>query len=363
MKTFEHYKNLGKVPPWDPLNWKDNWAQFNDDPRTQNLDLHLGNRVDFGKIRNDKINVHMWGEWPNSWFNGKTRGQNAPHNLEIEKRFDYVLSFCKITCLGRGYLYAPLTYDYEHVSTHFPAGWGDGIDVNKDIDVFMCATWAAPPPPGQAHNPLHSVVWPWYQIMKKFNHVFCNQDLPGHRYPWLEKQALSLRSKISIVFGVFIGSTPECRTYAQQHYPWIKFKTPKGIDNVKPVFPHPKARIMDAAITKSIILCYKDPFVGGVSPYCSAIEDTYKLEPGVDFIYFEDSIDLEKKIKQILDDYDNPKYQHMVDSAYKKMKDHCDMKTVYENYLVPLAQKGKKISMDLQNQIVEDPSPNTHQNG
>jgi|6_EtaG_2_1085325.scaffolds.fasta_scaffold00264_25 hypothetical protein len=330
MKVFEHYKSLGGYPPHDGLNFKDNWFQFNDDPRTQNIDLHMGAIVDFRKIRSNKINVHLQGEWPNSWFNGRVRGQHTSHNLEIEKRFDHVLSFCKITCHGRGYSYAPKTFDFDHVFSQLNIN-DDFSNIKKDIDVFMCASWAC-------KNPKTSPVWPWYQVMKKFNYAFCNQQFPGHKYPWHEKQRLSLNSKISIVFSSFIGATPECIEYARQNHPWIKFKIPDGTDVTKHMLPHPKGRIMDAAASKSLMLCYKDPFVNDPYPYRSAIEDSYSLKPDVDFIYFKDSDDLEKKIHQILDDWDNPKYSQMVESAYRKIKENHDIKAVYEKYLVPLSK-------------------------
>ena len=329
MKTFEHFE---VYPPEDQIRFFNDWSQFNDDFRTQDLDIHLGCQVDFSKIRNDKINVHMYGEWPNSWFNGKERGQNVPLNLEIEKRFDYVLSFCKQTALGRGYLYAPYGYDFDHVQSQ--VDWNDIGDVNKDIDVFMCATCPGEHEYGEIHP-----VWPWYKTMEKFNHVFCNANWASHYVSWREKQALSSRSKISIVFTDFLGASPPCIEYAKQHFPWIKFKTPGGIDNVKPLTTQAKGRVFDAVFCKSIILCYKSPFVGELPPYNCPIEDY--LDPKTDFIYFEDSKDLETKIKEILDDYDNPKYKKMVDSAYDKMKKNHDVKVIYEKYLVPLAKKGK----------------------
>ena len=51
--------------------------------------------------------------------------------------------------------------------------------------------------------------------------------------------------------------------------------------------------------------------------------------------------DLKNKISEILSDYDNPKYKKMVDSAYNKTMELCDLDVIYEKYLVPLAAKGK----------------------
>ena len=117
----------------------------------------------------------------------------------------------------------------------------------------------------------------------------------------------------------------------------IKFEEGNVIS--KPTVPQMKGRVYTAAFCKSIILCFKGPWANEPPPYNSPIEDY--LEPGTDFIYFEDCDDLEKKIKEILDDYDNPKYKAMVDSAHDKMKNNHDVTNIYEEYIVPLAEKGK----------------------
>ena len=92
MRVLKHYKNLRQVPGHDPLNFICDWDKFLNDPRTENVDLHLGSVVRFGEVDPEKINVYMWGEWPNCWFSGRRRGQNVGHNFEIEKRFDYIVA-------------------------------------------------------------------------------------------------------------------------------------------------------------------------------------------------------------------------------------------------------------------------------
>ena len=89
------------------------------------------------------------------------------------------------------------------------------------------------------------------------------------------------------------------------------------------------------------MLCYRDPFHKSSYPYRSSIESVHGLTPDVDFIYFDDTQDLTNKISEILSDYDNPKYKKMVDSAYNKTMELCDLDVIYEKYLVPLAEKGK----------------------
>ena len=330
MKTYEHYKNIGGYPSFDQINYIWDWSQFNDDPRTQNLDLHLGSLINHSLIRDDKINVHGHGEHPNGWWNGKKRGRHVPEFLEREKRFDYIFSHCMQTVNGRNYIHVPAAFDINHVLSQLDF---DNIDdVEKDIDVFMCGSCVGEKTRDGEYNP----IWRWYKVMEKFNHIFCNQCWRDNTFPWREKQTFQSRAKISIVWSDFIGASPECREYAKSNLPWIKFKKGK---NGEIVTPQMKYRIHDAAFSKSIMLCYKSPFVGEKYPYFPTIENYWK--EGEDFIYFDDSDDLEIKIRQILDNYDDIKYKKMVDSAFNKLKSY-DLKAIYEKYLVPLAEKGKK---------------------
>jgi len=329
VKVFEHQKYSKIYPHHDQINHNWDWSKFSDDPRTQNIDVHIGSSIDFSKIRDDKISVNINGEYPNSWFGGSRRGQCIPHNINVEKLFDYIFCQCKQTSHARGYPFVPYAYDFTHILSKI--GFNDIDDVKKDIDVFMCATC-----PGEYWEGERHPVWSWYKIMEKFNHSFCNRDWPSHNVSWEKMQESQARSKITIVFSDFIGSTPMCREFAKENFPWIKFK---NNDGMKPVTPQPKPRILNAASTKSLILCHRGPFVGEAPPYNSAIEDY--LDPSTDFIYFDDDDDLERKLHLILDDYENPKYKKMIESAYDKMINNFDIHSWYEKYIIPIAEKGK----------------------
>ena len=330
MRTFEYFQCY---PEGDQIRYFNNWHKFANDDRTKDVDLHIGCEPVFSNIDHDKINIHMYGEWPNSWFNGKKRGQNSLNNELIEKHFDYVFSFCNQTIVGRGkpHMFVPYCYDFDHILSQLDFNHID--EVEKEVDVFMCGTLPWKLSPNLELHPL----WGWHEVMKDFNHILCNNCWQETTYSWKKKQTLSAKSKISIVFSDFIGSTPQCREFAKSHYPWIKFKSGKGIG--KPVTPQAKHRVFDAAFSKSIILCHKSPFAGEEYPYNSPIEDY--LDPDTDFIYFENDEDLKVKIKEILSDYDNEKYKKMTQSAFNKYKNKFSIEEIYEEYIVPLAKKGK----------------------
>ncbi len=336
MKSFLHDRYW---PQEDQVRFFNRWDQFNDDPRTKDIDLHIGGHVDFKKLRNEKINVNINGEWPNEFFGGRTSGSAAWKCEEIEKRFDYVLNFDKPTASARGHIYAPYGYSYENVLSN--VCWENIDDVEKTFDTFMIGHCKMNP----LWNGEPDAIYHWHQVTSKFNSVFCNnyiKDAPGKK--WSDSMDLCAKSKISVVWVDFLYATRENRNFAESTYDWIRFKDAvikRDGGNIisKPTVPQMKGRVYTAAFCKSIILCYKGPWASEVSPYNSPIEDY--LEPEKDFLYFEDCEDLESKIKEILGDYDNPKYRDMVNSAHDKMKNNHDVSNIYEKYIVPLAKKGK----------------------
>lgn len=87
-----------------------------------------------------------------------------------------------------------------------------------------------------------------------------------------------------------------------EHLPWHK-DSPNayGADT-----PQLKSRIFEAAISKSIMLCYKDKY--------HIIEDFY--EPNKDFLYFETEAELHELINKISADY--LKYTYLAENAYEK---------------------------------------------
>jgi hypothetical protein len=355
VKAIEHFRVQRQFRENWAINFWCNWSQFEDDPRTENLVLHLGPTVDYRKLDPNNINVHMWGEWPNGWFGGRTRGQCVPHNEEIERRFDYVATFCHMTMDARkefgNYVFVPHVMEPEYMNEQL----GFKMEaVQKDIDVFMCAGSGK-----SSNDPRFNIISSWHNAfndLKQYKTVWANQDIKAHYVPeWNILQSLSSRSKISVVFAAFIAGTPQCREFTKKKFPWLKWKSKKNAtdDEIKEKnhdyehnlmhLPAAKPRILDAAFSKSLILCWKDAFAEEDYPYRSAIESVYKLIPDVDFIYFENSADLRSKICEVLEDFDNPKYQNMIDSAYKKINNLCSIENIYENYLVPMAENGKTI--------------------
>ncbi len=84
------------------------------------------------------------------------------------------------------------------------------------------------------------------------------------------------------------------------------------------LLPQLKSRTVESALCKSLLLVKKDPW--------NVIEHWFK--PDEDFIYFEDCEDLDNKITQISNDYQN--YQQIVDNAYNKVINYYNTKYIFQ---------------------------------
>ena len=314
MKTVLHYD---AVIHGDNLHHVFNWEKYENDPRTKDVVLHLGPSVKFERIDSTKINVQYFRETPNSWYTHKSHRSMLE---SCEKVFDYILTHCSQEAVERGYTDVGWIWDNDNILKKL--GIHNIDEIEKDIDVFMCGH----------ENPYVSS---WYDVMSRYNHVFAcwwsRRRKSGLRRGWKDKQMCSMRSKISIVWSTMFIFEEHLKKEVDRHCPWIKYK---GVD-----IPAHKPRVCDAAGSKSIILCYKDPFVYEEYPHQSPIMRYF--EEDTDFIFFTTPEDLKMKIDDILENYNSEKYQIMKENAYNKMHVSYNMEEFYENHIVPLATKGK----------------------
>ena len=117
---------------------------------------------------------------------------------------------------------------------------------------------------------------------------------------YVTKLKLASQSKISIVHNVLKMPYPNLT----DTYP-----THKGLSQCKTLgmAPQLKTRGIEAAASKSLILCFYDEW--------GLLENQFT--PDVDFLYWYNENDLKEKISEILKNYD--RYQPMIDSAYNKI--------------------------------------------
>ena len=311
------------VLPGDNILYIHNWDKFSQDDRTSNIVAHMGNHIDMSLLDPEKINIMLWGEFPNVYFSpNPPSGVNTREHKIWEESFDYILSPQATTVEGLGHTYSRLCWDQENVLNHLEMKSDKEIDeIRKDIDVAMVSNT------GRLEKE-------WYSVMKKFNHRWCSWN-GGHKVEsWHEKQRILMRSKIEIVWTVhprvdFRG----VEEYIKSNLPWL---SPCHIDGQ---VPQAKPRPFEAASAKCLMLCYKSPFAKNKWPYHNPIEE-YFVE-NEDFIYFEDSRDLEEKISEISTNIEDEKYQKIINSAYSKLTTDHDIVTWYENNIVPIAEKER----------------------
>lgn len=86
------------------------------------------------------------------------------------------------------------------------------------------------------------------------------------------------------------------------------------------IVPQLKSRLFEAAFSKSLILCKKDPF--------NLVEKYFQTDK--EFVYFEEG-KLEEKIKEILGNFN--KYEKIIDRAYKRAVRNYTTKVFFLRYL------------------------------
>jgi spore maturation protein CgeB len=86
------------------------------------------------------------------------------------------------------------------------------------------------------------------------------------------------------------------------------------------IVPQLKSRPFEAAFSKSLILCKKDPF--------NVIENYF--EPGKEFIYYEEG-NLVETVSTILQSYDN--YQLIVDRAFDRAQNEYTSEAFFKKFL------------------------------
>jgi hypothetical protein len=226
------------------------------------------------------------------------QGSSLKHDaLEQTDFFDTVYSICPYTnkwlkeCHGdekHKYIFHPFVGDYA--PTNF--------DKKADVCYF-----------GGIHSQDHA---DFLGVMKKFdyrlmtlqNTLYCDEkDITHLAVPINDKMDLIAGTKASVCYNM-LPLTQEHILYIKQYEQWEQNEAFSHLDlNIAPQY---KCRVAEAAFCKSVILMKRDPW--------NIVE--HYFTPGEDFIYWDTLEDLEEKIRDISENFEN--YQDMIESAYKK---------------------------------------------
>jgi hypothetical protein len=159
-------------------------------------------------------------------------------------------------------------------------------------------------------------------VIKDFNYQYAHYDntqyVTNSNVSYIDKINLYSKSKIAICHGLASAHNENVPRYIN----FINSENNEAFKHLdKNLLPQFKSRVMEAAFSKSLILCYKD--------YWNVIE--YWFEPNKQFIYFDNSNDLRDKLNEILNNY--AEYQHIIDSAYEKAINNYTTKHFIEKYI------------------------------
>lgn len=272
------------------------WEQFDLSP------------VELAKIKKGKV-VIMELEEPNKYFVG-----DNPE--EYEQDFYRIFSICPYTSnwlnKKNGYTKRVFT-EYPFNEKHIPK------KQKKTIDIIYAGHIVSP----VLEKDLQKMKKFQYRLISKSNSpLVTDRDADNQT-----KLDLIAKSKISLVHnllypklyhilniwrvaGYHENEAFKCVPHWSQ--PWKLFQ---------PVFvPQLKARVFEAAFSRSLILCRRDPF--------NIIERFFN--PDEEFVYYDEE-NLESKIQEILDNY--PKYEKIAERAYQRAMQEYTTKAFVQKYL------------------------------
>lgn len=232
------------------------------------------------------------------------------HTFDRESFFNEVYSICPYTnqwlnSLGLDREYANLFYPYS------PSLIPERQE--KQYDVIY-------------HGGIHGIEHvQCLQVMKNFAYRYCtmtshinNLTIACIKNGYATNLNLAFQEKVNLIAKTKISVCYNIVHVNQEHIPnimsfdkWNENEAFKEVgENRWNIMPQFKTRMHEAAFSRTLNLVMRDPW--------NIAELYYK--PGEDFVYFEDQEDLNKKIKDIVNNWND--YQHIVDNAYEKSKSY-----------------------------------------
>jgi len=218
----------------------------------------------------------------------------------LHERADTILTLCPYT--------ASLFGNREAVFFPFNEDWiPEPTDKVYDIAYFGSFPWHVP-----WHSFMENVV---FKHNYRYGH-YTSGNMPHCTYA--DKIKTFSQSKIALTHGL-------CSLNPGDAHRYISY--PRGAHNgafshlEQGQMPQIKSRMFEAAFSRSLILCYRDPW--------NPIENFFT--PNIDFMYFDNENDLREKVEYILNHYNE--FDVMRSSAFEKAQNTYTTKHFVERYL------------------------------
>jgi len=237
-------------------------------------DFHNINKLNEIKNINIKNKIFYNMEEPNYFFVENWNKNILPI---INQTFNKILVPCRYTSSffdNREYTYIPIDIEISFSNEE------------KIYDVIYTGHY-------YDFEPLNII----FSVLNLYNH---KKSTPNNTY--YDKMKWIGQSKISLIQNILYYPTINHFNSFKNSSIYHLFNTNNG-----EYIPQLKSRLFEAAVSKSLILCYKDNY--------NLIEDFFT--PNVDFVYFENYDDCVNKINSILNNYID--YSDMIESAYNKV--------------------------------------------
>lgn len=286
------------LAPWDQSHYAYEFEEFESIPSRTNFNfIHILPDPIVYELLDDMVIFQV--EFPNCLVSGEPKRVDC---FKYDHKIKKIITNCpfSVDYFNELYQYDKMMFGFSPFNPKYTPPHGEKI-----YDVFHT---------GHAHN---SVIQGVFPVMDKFKTCYVCADYGPHQgVGYTEKLALNAQSRISIVHGLL-------RWPDQFKAGAAKFPGHRAFDLVQEhgIVPQMKTRTIEAAASKSIILCLQDPW--------NVIESYFEKDK--DFIYWTDERDLEEKIRHILSHYDD--YLPMAEHAYETLMNNFTPRIFFETYL------------------------------
>lgn len=243
---------------------------------------------------NDKERVSLTLEEPNSCASFTPAAQ-------LHEKADTILTLCPYT--------ADLFDNRTFVFFPFSEDW---IPENREKTIDVSYFGSLP----------NAVPWQSYiqNVFVKYNFRFGHYSMGNvPRCSYAEKLGILSETKVAVVHGLW-NVIPQ---YIDGFRSFPKASQNKAFDHLdRGLAPQIKSRMFEAAFSRCVILCQRDPW--------NPIE--YFFTPDQDFMYFDDEADLDKKLEYTINHYDE--FDSMRENAYNKAINNYTTKHFVKKYLI-----------------------------